>query len=263
MTMMPSYKVLLRSLALSLLFLAAISHHALSATKPEIVVAISLDMPPYVMQKATSGLEIDIVRYALRDYTLRFIQLPYKELQTAVPRKRADVSVGIQISDDGAFYSVAFITFANYAISKKADGLKIDSISDLKNHHVLAWQKAYLELGDEFERLFSPQSPQHKNYTEVADQKEQVQMFWQGKSNVIVIDGSIFSHFSKAMGHSMSEVSLHPIFPPVTNFKVSFNDRAVRDLFNQGVIKLCDEGKYAQLLKRYDVKLQHTVCGVL
>ena len=259
--MMPSYKVLLRSLALSLLILVAISHYALTATKPEIVVAISLDIPPYVMKKATSGLEVDIVRYALKDYTLRFIQLPYEELQTAVSRKRADVSVGVQISDDGAFYSADFITFANYAISKKADGLKIDSISDLKNHHVLAWQKAYLELGDEFERLFSPQSPQRKNYTEVADQREQVQMFWQGKSYVIVIDRSIFNHISKATRHSMSEVRLHPIFPPITDFKVSFNDHAVRDRFNQGLTKLCNDGKYAQLLKRYDVKLLHTVCN--
>ena len=45
---------------------------------------------------------------------------------------------------------------------------------------MLTWGNAYLELGGEFEALFSPQSPQRKNYVEVADQKEQVRRFWEG-----------------------------------------------------------------------------------
>ena len=164
-------------------------------------------------------------------------------------------------------YSCGFITggrktktFANYAISRKNDHLKIDAIADLKNHRVLAWQNAYRDLGGEFERLFSPQSPARKRYTEIADQEAQVRMFWQGKGDVIVIDRSIFSYFSKAMGHTMKEVSLHPLFPRITNFKVSFKDPAVGQRFNQGLLRLCTEGEYARLLTRYDVRLDQTAC---
>ncbi len=258
--LMRSYKISRTSLALTLLVCMTWSHHALAGTGSELVVAISLDIPPYVMDNANTGLEVEIVRRALAHRTLRFIQLPYDELQTAVERKRVDVSVGVQIADEGAFYSNDFITFANYAISQKADGFRIDRIADLKNHRVLAWLDAYLELGDEFERLFSPESSHLTNYREVADQSEQVKMFWQGKGNVIVIDRSIFSHFTKAMGLSMRGVSLHPLFPPVTNFKVSFRDRAVRDRFNQGLITLCQDRVYRELLNRYHVELLRTVC---
>ena len=85
------------------------------AGDPELTASISLDIPPYVMENATKGLEVDIVRFALAEHSLRFVQMPYAELETAVQRGRADISVTVrQSEDDGAedvFYSDAFITF--------------------------------------------------------------------------------------------------------------------------------------------------------
>ncbi len=230
------------------------------ADLPELQVAIALDMPPYVMKQATSGLEVDIIRRALMNYSVRFVQIPYKQLQTAVQKKRADVSVGVQFDHSRVFYSDDFVTFANVAISKKADAVEVNGVDDLKDHRVLTWQSAYRELGVEFEQLFSPESPQRSNYEEFADQNEQVKTFWQAKDAIIVIDRNIFSHFTKTMGRSMSDVTVHHIFPDVTNFKVSFRDAAVRDDFNQRLAELCQSGEYATLLDRYDVKLQHSVC---
>ena len=116
--------------------------------KPTLTVALSSDTPPYVMNEATTGIEVDIVQDLLEDYVVDFIQMPLKEVQTAVPQKRADVAVRVkQFSDDGVFYSDDFVTFQNVAISKKAAGLTIDSVADLANHKVLAWQNAYLVLG--------------------------------------------------------------------------------------------------------------------
>lgn len=244
-----------------LMILAVIQFNSPSlAAKPDLSVAISIDMPPYVMGNATSGLQVDIVSAALADYTVHFVQMPYGELQTAVQQKRADVSVGVLVDDSGVFYSHNFITFANVAISKKSTEWKIERVADLKNYPVLTWQNAYLDLGVEFERLFSPQSPHRKNYIEIADQIEQVQMFWQGEGNVIVIDQSIFTYLSKKMGHSMDKVTFHNLFPPVTNFKASFKDAELRDKFDQALSLLCQRGKYEQLLNQYSVKLQSTIC---
>jgi polar amino acid transport system substrate-binding protein len=243
-----------------LLVLAGIGHKSLAAAKPELLVAISLDIPPYVMDKAARGIEVDIVRQALKDYSLRFIQLPYEELQTAVQKKQVDVSLGVQPGGEGVHYSADFINFVNYAISKKSEGLRIDSVADLRDHRVLTWENAYLELGGEFEAMFSPQSPQRKNYIEVADQEEQVRRFWEGKGVVIVIDRSIFGYFSGKMGHETGEASLHAIFPPVTNFKAGFRDVAVRNRFNEGLAAMCRNGEYARLLHRYGVVVKQTVC---
>lgn len=246
-------------IAMVLLALSLLSHHALAA-EPELLVAIQSDIPPYVIQQATKGLHVDLVRGALSDYTLRFIQMPKDEVQTAVQQKRADVSVNVQSAEDGVFYSNDSISFANYAISKKADGLKISRVADLENHQVLAWQRAYLELGDEFKQLFSTQSPQRKNYIEVANQIDQVRMFWHGKNKIIVIDGSIFRYFSKELGYSVNDVEFHEILPAVTNLKVGFKEAAVRDKFNQRLAEICQSGDYAKLLKRYDVELENTIC---
>ncbi len=258
---MPRYKILLGSIAAVVLLLMGFSGHALAAEKPELVVAISLDMPPYVMDKAAGGLEVEIARSALQDYDLRFVQIPYRELKTALKQKRADVSLGVDEGDKDIYYSNDFITFANYAISKKADGFRIDSVADLSGHRVLTWGNAYLELGGEFEALFSPQSPQRKNYVEVADQKEQVRRFWEGTGQVIVIDHSIFLHFSREAGKDLDEVSFHAIFPPVTNFKAGFADAEVRNSFDRGVAALCCSGAYAEMLRRYGVAVKHSVCG--
>lgn len=251
---------LLRSIFAAFLALLLVGQPA-RAAGPELSVAVSPDIPPYVMQSATKGIEVDLVREALPDFTVRFIQLPYSELETAVPQKQADVAVGVQQVKEGVFYSKEFITFTNYAISKTAAGFKIEHVADLKNHKVLAWQDAYLELGPEFEHLFSPQSPQRKNYVEIADQKEQVRMFWRDASDVIVIDSSIFRYFSGEMGHSMNEVTFHALFPAVTSFKVGFKDSAVRDEFNRGLEKLCQSGYYARVLERYHADLPQTVCN--
>jgi polar amino acid transport system substrate-binding protein len=258
--MIPSRKILCGAIGAMWLLLAGFSPPALAAAKPELLVAISLDIPPYVMDQADTGLEVDIVRQALGDYSLLFIQLPYGELQTAVQQKRADVSLGVQQEDMDIYESNDFITFGNVAVSKKADGFRIDSVADLRDHKVLTWGNAYLDLGAEFEAMFSPQSPQRKNYIEVADQEEQVRRFWKEKGLVIVIDHSIFNYFSKKLGHKLNKVSFHAIFPPATNFKAGFKDAKVRDRFNEGLAAMCKSGAYAKLLHDYGVVVKQEVC---
>ena len=233
----------------------------LATAAEKLTVSISLDIPPYVIKSASEGLEVDIVRGALADQQLSFVQMPYADLQTAIQQKKADVSIGVQPTDASVFFSHGLIAFVNFAIAKKSDHLKIDSIAALKGHKVLTWQDAYLELGDEFASLFAPGAPYRADDIEVANQEDQVRRFWQGDNLVIVIDRSIFAYFSKKMGHAMSEVDLFALFPPVTDFKAGFANAALRDRFNQGLDGLCGNGGYAKLLDRYDLVFPlPTVC---
>jgi len=243
-----------------LLLLAGLTQSALAEKNSNLQVAISLDIPPYVMDNASRGFEVDIVRQALEDYHLHFIQIPYVELQTAVQQKRVDVAIGVQQDNDDVHYSVDFITFANYAISKKAEGLHIGRVADLRNHQVLTWGNAYLELGSEFESMFSPRGPQRRNYIEVADQEEQMREFWEGSGRIIIIDQSIFNYFSRQLGHDLNKASFHDIFPPLTNFKAGFKTAAIRNRFNEGLIAMCKSGDYSKLLKQYNVAAKQTLC---
>lgn len=240
--------------------LAILTLHLPVAGAQELSVAIQPDIPPYVMESATKGLEVDLVHAALSNHKARFIQMPYGELETAVQQGGAVVALAVQGTAAGVSYSAAYLTFVNDAISKKADGLKIDSVADLKGHDVLTWQDAYLELGDAFREQYSPKSPQRGEYLEFADQQEQVRKFWHQEGSIVIIDRAIFRYFSEQMGHSMSEVELHPLFPAVTNFKAAFKDAALRDEFNAGLTELCRTGEYAKILERYAVELPRTVC---
>ena len=244
------------SLALLMVFATTVR-----AEEPTLEVAISPDLPPYIFEGATSGLEVDILQSTLPGYALNFVQMPYAALQTAVPKGRARVSVGVQhFENDGVFYSDNFITFQNAAITKKSAGLTIDQIADLAGHEVLTWQDAYRELGPEFEKLFSPDSPQRGNYIEIADQEEQVRRFWESDAAVVVIDVIIFDYFSKQMGHSADEVEKHWLFAPVTDFRVAFADEDLRDFFDRNLGELCESGGYGEILERYRVVLSRTVC---
>lgn len=249
-----------RVLAILYLSLTLTGAAALADTRKP-TAAISLDIPPYVIAKATKGLEVDVMRLALADDTLQFTQMPYAELETAVQQGRVDVSAGVRRSDDaGVHYSEPFITFENVAVSRKSDNLKIDTIDDLGDHKVLTWQGADRELGDAFERLFGPEGPHRGHYVEVPDQKEQVRLFWEEEGSIAVIDRSIFAYFTKELGHTMDQAVLHRLFPPATDFRVAFTDPDLRDTFNLRLAELCRTGEYEALLERYDIILRKTVC---
>lgn len=197
------------------------------AAQDTLQVAIANDMPPYVMDSANSGLEVDIVKQALAGYDVNFVQMSYRDLQSAVQQQGVDVSIGVMADDSDVFYSDNLITFANFAISKKADSLVINTIDDLKNYPILTWQNAYLELGGAFEVLFAPGSEYRPNYHEFSNQADQVGQFWKENGQVAVIDRNIFAYFTKAIGHPLNEVAYHNLFPAVTNFRASFKDEAV------------------------------------
>jgi polar amino acid transport system substrate-binding protein len=239
-----------------LLFLIA---SAIAADKP-LIVAVSLDIPPYVMEHATKGAEVDLIRRALPDYTLKLIQLDYSALEPAVSDKKADVAMSVREHKEGEFYSSDYIGFVNSAISKKADKLKIANVTDLKGHPILTWQDAWTELGDAFKAQYAPGSAERTHYIEVANQAEQVRGFWEGNGKVIVIDRSIFDYFSQQQEHSLVAVEYHDLFPQVTRFKVGFANATVRDEFNAELKKLCQSGEYSQLLNRYHIPDMAGVC---
>jgi len=233
------------------------------AADRSLTVAVSLDIPPYVMATATRGAEVDLMRRALPDYTLHWLQMDYDGLETAVSGKKADVAMSVQEHRKGVYYSVDYIGFANFAISRKSDQLKLKSVADLRGNPVLAWPGAWAELGDAFKAQYAPGSIQRPNYVEVADQAEQVRRFWQGLGKVIVIDRSIFDYFSRQMGHQSGEVEYHALFPKETRFKVGFADAAVRDNFNARLKELCRSGEYRELLHRYRVPDMAGMCDAL
>ncbi len=224
----------------------------------ELVIGFTYDIPPYITKDAGGGMEIDIVRQALKvkGHTFSVKQYSYEQLDHVIKKDGLDAAACVQKSDDGTYYSDNFIWFKNYAFTKKGSGIKIDSISDLKGKSIVAWENAYEDLGPDFEALFSPdvKEPYRDKYKEIPNQKNQVEMFWNGEADVIVIDESIllwFTKHSSTKNAKVSNIVYHNIFGDKTEFRVSFKDKQMRDDFNAGLKHIREKGVYQKIMDKY------------
>ncbi|MCO1335035.1 transporter substrate-binding domain-containing protein [Microbulbifer sp. OS29] len=224
-------------------------------------VAIAGDAPPYVIDGATSGLEVDIVRQSLPGYALEFVQMGFAETAPALKQGMVQAAVNVmKKKDDGLFYSNDMISFANYAIAKAGAGVKIGSIADLAGKKIVTWQGAPQYFGPEFKKMFGPNGPQRQNLMQAQTARDLVAQFWKMPNAVAVVDMALFKYYSNKMGHTMAQVDLFQVFPLLTDFRVGFRDRKVRDDFNRGLAELCSSGRYKALLKKYDVMQKQDIC---
>ncbi|WP_226645062.1 substrate-binding periplasmic protein [Microbulbifer variabilis] len=235
---------------------------AIFARASELTVAIAYDAPPYVMDHAKRGLEVDIITQSLPGYSIKFSQMGWGQIQDAIEKGLANAETNVDEHDDKGrhYYSNIYIGFVNHAISRKSENMKINGVNDLVGHHVIAWEGAHQDLGPEFERLFSPGAAGSKNYIEIPNSQEQVSEFWKKKNSIAIIDESIFAYFSSKEGHSMEDVDTHKVFLPVSKFRMAFKDEKTRNDFNDGLTRLCSTGKYAALLKKYGVPEKANIC---
>ncbi len=225
----------------------------------ELRIAFSYDIPPFITDNGTKGMEIEIVQKAMeyRGHSFAVLQAPYKRLQVAVSEMAIDGSAAVRKStDDGTYYSQNFIDFKNFAITKKNAGLTLDTLSDLKEKSILAWQNAHIDLGSEFEKLFSPSVKEEymMKYHEIPIQINQVDMFLRGRAEVIIIDESIFKWVTRQLAPHLDledAFVYHDIFPEKISFQVNFKEKNVRDDFNAGLQHIRENGTYQAIFDKY------------
>lgn len=223
----------------------------------ELTIGFGMDKPPFVFGQEKRGLEIDIVREALqyKGHTFTIRHLSNNRLQCALlTMEDIDGVATVRATDDSLFYSKNFITFENFAISKKKVGIVLHKVSDLKGLHFAIWQNAWRDLGPEFEALYSPDSPDREGYHEVSSQEGQNEMFWKERVAVIIVDKTIFEWYRKQFAGKYDtslEVVYHDIFQEKTHFQVAFKEQKLRDEFNEGLRYIRETGIYQQLVDKY------------
>lgn len=229
----------------------------LAAMAKEVVVGFGKDKPPFVFAREERGLEIDIFREALAasGHTLAVEHFDNGALVHAVLRGRV-AAVATAQSDSSQLCRVEqFIRFDNVAVSLASRDLSIHQVNDLANYSVVAWEKAYNDLGYGFYQLFAPQSRRPERlYLEHHSQEAQVKMLWLNRADVLVIDRVIFEWYRlqlPASFQSQRQVTYHPVFDTPTWYPALFRDRALCDQFRQGLEQLKASGRYADLYQKY------------
>ena len=208
---------------------------------------------PYVFEDG-SGIVIDIVTEALRPagYKVVPVFLPQgRGFKMFADRKIEATSIIKKSSGlKNAFYSDYFMQYHNYAITLKS-GPRVDSINDLANLDVIAFQNAHLYLGRNYGQIVSS----NPNYKELHNQEIQVLMLLSGRTDVAVMDISIFQFYKNKLsseGKVYAEVSVvfNNLFEP-TRYRTAFIDYHIRDAFNQGLQILRESGRYDEIYDNY------------
>jgi len=225
-------------------------------------VGIGFSLPPYVIREADGGMEVDIIREALKNagHDVEFVYLP--NLRLPVDYAQGDVDCVVANAaydlekDSGrkVYPSNVTIAYQNFAMSLSEKGLVINQIKDLTNLHVLAFNNATKYLGPEFAAM----ARNNPEYSELPDQSLQVRMLYSERVEVVVSDKQIFLWWRNKVRRSNAAVSqdmtavvdFHPIFTSSPR-RLYFNNSSLRDAFNIGLDEIVKSGLYDSIISSY------------
>lgn len=219
----------------------------------EIKIVFSQYTPPYAFENNT-GIVVDIVRLALeaKGYSLQPVYVPIGRAFEIFAEKRVDGTAMIQESSGlSAYYSDSFMQYHNKVFALESRQFHIQQLADIKDKSILGFQYAHKYLGPEF-GITVRENP---HYKEIANQETQVLMLLMGRIDLAVMDESIFRFYrqkliSEGKAAHANTYTMFNIFPP-TVYKMAFNDKKVRDDFNQGLVIIRRNGQYNAVYEKY------------
>lgn len=229
--------------------------HAASAR--ELKVAFGQEKAPYlwVENGQVKGIEFDIVTAALTAAgdTLKATILPNRRVTIVLADDEFDMVTGMQMHQAGeAFYSDDYMTYANFAVTRKDKKIHLSGLADLFGHSVAIWQNAWEDLN--LSRL-RPAGPSGLDYTEFPSQYRQTRFFWAGRAEINVIDRNIFLWYSRQLAAEIDvtpETEFHDILPTI-HVRAAFRSPVDRDDFNAGLKAIRANGEIERIYSRYSL----------
>jgi polar amino acid transport system substrate-binding protein len=220
----------------------------------ELKVVFSRTTPPYVFDTG-GGINFDIVKESL-EYKNHTIEPVYVNIARGVEMFKSnlvDANTLLQETTDvKGHYSDFFIEYQNCVFTLEDSNIHLETLDDIKNYHTIGFQNAYLYLGVEFEKITQMAK---ENYTELADQKKQVHMFYKNRTQAVVLDKNIFQYYS-AMLKSEGKITntqkvVEQCFFNPTKYQVAFKSQTIRDDFNEGLKHIMKNGRYDAIIQKY------------
>ena len=215
-------------------------------------IAFGQSVPPYIIEKNDSGIEMDIIREALayKGHSIKIIYIPFIEILDVFAKDIADAAATVdeKIGIDG-YFSNDVITYRNYAITLASSAIDIHSVWDLLHYRVSAFQLARKYMGKEFAQM----AYSNPYYRERQNQCAHMRLLYQGKIDVVVSDKNIFLYYAHQHNNPdflQEKVLYHDVFSPST-YKVIFKDKHMRDDFNEGLAHLKSNGRYQAIFDSY------------
>jgi len=237
-----------------LLFLLSFSLAYSCAAAQDLKIIFSKYTPPYVFENET-GIVVEIVRTALEDkgYKIKPVYVPIGRGFKMFSDKEVDGTTIIQENTGlQAYYSDDFMQYHNLAFALKSRNFDIRSINDLRGKTIIGFQRADRSLGEDFREIVTRNS----KYKELAQQEAQVQVLLLGRTDIAVMDESIFQYYRQQLinegkADKNQEYVGFEIFSP-TPYKAAFKDPQIRDAFNKGIAAMRKDGRYEAIYRKYN-----------
>ncbi|MCJ9428998.1 substrate-binding periplasmic protein [Kordiimonas marina] len=226
------------------------------AQKAPLKVAIREFLPPYVYEKAKSGIEVDLVQAILSEAHIpyRFIQLPRIRMIQSFEDGKIDglLTQNAEASSVGCV-TVPYITHHNLAFTLADRHLKVGSLADLSHYAVISFSGATRYLGPTFAAAIKD-SPR---YTESGDQGTHIALLYKRRFDVVVGDQWIIRLAQRRYMEKTGvyhELTGHKIMP-ASHYVARFHDQKYCDAFNQAYADLNAEGTLADIWNSYKARI--------
>lgn len=234
------------------------SGHLAASEDKVLDVVVGWAKPPYIDQENNSGFEIELIENVMNPlgYRINILYVPYGRTHGMVINDQADMMLTAhdRLGLPPNMLSDKYVVYENVAVTLKDSGIKINKIEDLSQHSLVAFQNASLVLGKRFSRAVA----QNKLYTELPEQRNQVEMLFKEKTKVIVLDINIFTHFQRELSEFRQQkaYTIHHIFAE-NQYRVAIKDKKLRQNFNASLAKYIKSGHYDKLRKKYALAPQN------
>ncbi len=217
----------------------------------QLLIAVGLAKPPYVIQGKNSGFELDLIRNILKKMgkSTKFIYTPFGQSAKMLEVEEIDavMTTNQQVFADSSKLSDVYITYQNVAISLKDNNLTINTIEDLKNYSIASFQKADKLLGQGFADAVD-RSPL---YLEIAVQRQQPILLLKKRVEVLIMDKNIFKYFANELNID-AKLTFHQIFPD-THYRMALKNKAYVKLFNSTFAEYKQTDEYLTLKNGYNL----------
>lgn len=230
----------------------------LHAEPPQILVGCSLSIPPYVIRQNDRGITLDLLRRSLANAGLEMRMRYDSNAANLEAFRRGELDAlcitNAESTPTAYFSARPLMSFRNFAVTLEASDISLSGVADLSRYRVQGFSLASRLLPAEYAEAVA-QSP---DYREQADQMQQVRALFNGETDVIVMEQTIFRYFLSQLRRSEPDnPSYHAphryteLFP-VTHYHAAFRSDSLRDRFDQGFLQLQQSGEQQQIINSYE-----------